>query len=109
MMSCGMSRRYGSSLLLKTADFSIQGVTAFRAVRDSLPLRSGEGVVEDGLLCGLFKCAQTGIAARHRSVERFLGGFLTRKCRFDFLGPDVAHLHHVAEAQTARILGRLLV
>src|SRR5213083_1073392 len=87
MMSCGMSRRYGSSLLLKTADFSIQGVTAFRAVRDSLPLRSGEGVVEDGLLCG----------------------FLTRKCRFDFLGPDVAHLHHVAEAQTARILGRLLV
>ena len=27
----------------------------------------------------------------------------------DLLGPDVAHLHHVAEAQAARILGRLLV
>ena len=26
MMSCGTSSRYGSSLLLKTADFSIQGV-----------------------------------------------------------------------------------
>src|SRR3712207_8186915 len=29
--------------------------------------------------------------------------------RSDFLGPDVAQLHHVAEAQTARVLGRLLV
>src|SRR5256885_6826407 len=110
MMSCGMSRRYGSSLLLKTADFSIQGVTAFRAVRDSLPLRSGEGVVEDGLLCGLFKCAQTGIAARHRSVERFLGGFLAGKGGFDFLGPDVRSEEHTSELQSpCNLVCRLLL
>src|SRR5216684_6324683 len=55
MMSCGTSSRYGSSLLLKNADFSIQGdlliqkscseVLELHAMRRQLPLRTGEGVV----------------------------------------------------------------
>src|SRR5713226_3139285 len=97
MMSCGTSSRYGSSLLLKTADFSIQGVVV-RAKRDFLS-RTGEEVIIDGLLCGLFKCPQHRIATCHGSVERFLGGFLSCQRALHFLGPDIAHLHHVAEPQ----------
>src|SRR5882757_2242649 len=108
MMSCGMSSKYGSSLLLKTADFSIQGVTV--SVRCENPLsRTGERVLREGLFCGLFKCPQHGVAARYRGVEGLLGGFLTAKRSFHLFAPDVTHLHHVAEAQAARILGRLLV
>src|SRR5882724_10035606 len=106
MMSCGTSSRYGSSLLLKTADFSIQGVVTFR---DRLPLRSGEGAALVGLLCGLLERSQHRIATAHGSVERFLGVLLAGKCRFHFLGPDFAHLHHVSKAQAARIFGWLLV
>src|SRR6476469_8024817 len=109
MMSCGTSSRYGSSLLLKTADFSIQDATAFRAMLEKLPLRMEREHFAGDLLCRLFEGPQHGIAARDRSVERFLGGLLAGKRSFHFLGPDVAHLHHVAKAQAARILGRLLV
>src|SRR5882724_651038 len=119
MMSCGTSSRYGSSLLVKKADFSIQGdllvqkscseILEMRAMRRQLPLRTRRGSCWGRLLCGLFKRPQHHVATRHRGVERFLGGFLTGKCGLHFLGPDVAHLHHVAEAQAARVLGRLLV
>src|SRR6266403_3165029 len=99
MMSCGTSSRYGSSLLLKTADFSIQGdlfiekaffiqqaffihkALAFRSMRDFLS-RPGEEAFVGGLLCGLFKRSQHGVATRHGSVERLLGGLLARKCCF---------------------------
>src|ERR1039458_2509161 len=104
MMSCGTSSRYGSSLLLKKADFSIQGDLFIRqacssevsgcARREKTPPPSGEGVTVDGLLRGLFKGTQHGIATRHRGVERCLGGLLPGECRLDLLGPDVAHLHH---------------
>src|SRR5215510_12486764 len=58
---------------------------------------------------GALELAQHGIAAHHRLVERRLGRFLAGQRRLDLLGPDVAQLHHVAEAQAARVLGRLLV
>src|SRR3981081_1002215 len=96
VMSCGASRRYGSSLLLKTADFSIQDVAAFGAMRDFLS-RAGEEVFMRGLLCGLFKGSQHGITARHGRIERFLGGLLPGKRSLHFLGPDVTHLPHVSE------------
>src|SRR3954465_8488801 len=101
MMSCGTSSRYGSSLLLKTADFSIRRATASGAMSVKLPLRSEWEDFASRLLCGLFECPQDGIAARDRRVQRFLGGFLAGKRCFHFLGPDIAHLHHVAEAQAA--------
>src|SRR5258705_12330722 len=109
MMSCGTSSRYGSSLLLKTADFSIQGVRGLTCVSRKTPSPKRRGSIAARLLRGLFKRPQHGIATAHGSVERLLGGLLPRKCCFHFLGPDVAHLHHVAKAQAARILGRLLV
>src|SRR5580698_4014059 len=109
MMSCGTSSRYGSSLLLKTTDFSIQGAWSFRRWTISPLPEEREEIFSSRLFCGLFKCSQDGIAARHGGIERLLGGFLPGERGFDFLGPDVAHLHHVAEAQAARILGRPLV
>src|SRR3981081_2447872 len=98
MMSCGISSRYGSNLLLKTADFSIQDVTVSVRGENSLsPNRRGS--VSGSLFCGLFKRPQHGIAAGRRGIECFLGGFLPGKCGLEFLGPEFAHLHHVAEAQ----------
>src|SRR4051794_14595327 len=61
------------------------------------------------LFCGLFEGPQHGVAARDRGIERLLRGLLSAECRLDLLGPEVAHLHHVAEAQAPRILRRLLV
>src|SRR5258707_2690195 len=107
MMSCGTSSRYGSSLLLKKADFSIQGVVV-RAMRNFLS-RAGEEVFMTALLCGLFKGPQHDVATCHSRVQRLLGGFLSCQRGLHFLGPDIAHLHHVSEPQAARILGRLLV
>src|SRR3954454_20471644 len=107
MTSCGTSSAYGSSLLLKTADFSIYGVNTFDARRD-IPLSEERGMSER-LLCRLFKRPQDGVATGHRGVERCLSSLLPCERSLDLFGPDVAHLHHVAEAQAARILGRLLV
>src|SRR5947209_20525919 len=108
MMSCGTSSRYGSSLLLKTADFSIQGTCSHKADRvpdrERPPLRSRRGEIGDDLLCGFLEGAQDGVAARHRSVQCFLGCLLSAECSLHLFGPDIAHLHHVAEPQAARIL-----
>src|SRR5712672_2251826 len=120
MMSCGTSSRYGSSLLLKNADFSIQcdlliqkscsEVLEIRAMRRQLPLRTRRGSRYGRLLCGLFKCPQHDVATRHGSVERLLGGFLTGKRSLHFLGPDIAHLHHVSERRPREFsVGSLLV
>src|SRR5262245_59253144 len=99
MMSCGTSSRYGSSLLLKTTDFSIQhaGCDAGGA-----PSPGGEGALVESLrvlLCRLFERAQHRVATRDRGIQCFLGGLLAGKRGFQFLGPEVAHLHHVAKAQ----------
>src|SRR5437588_7254228 len=108
MMSCGTSSRYGSSLLLKTADFSIQAVLSIRASCPPRRLGFPRAAFRDGLLCGLFERSQYGVAPRHRGVERLLGSLLPGERGLHLLGPNVAHLHHVAEAQAARILARLL-
>src|SRR5664279_3430551 len=99
MVSCGPSSRYGSSLPLKKADFSIQDDVFIRksgflpeARKPPSPVR--EGVLTDGLLGGLLERPQHGIAAGYRRVERFLGRLLACECGLHFLRPDVAHLHH---------------
>ncbi len=43
------------------------------------------------------------------SSSACLADLLARQRRLDLLGPHVAQLHHVAEPQPARVLGRLLV
>src|SRR5687768_3626097 len=53
--------------------------------------------------------AQHLVAAADGGVERRLSRLLAVERLLDFLGPDIAQLHHVAEAQTARVLRRLLV
>src|SRR3954471_20669987 len=58
---------------------------------------------------GALELAQHRVAARDRGVERLLGRLLPGERGLDLLGPDVAQLHHVAEAKPARVLGRLLV
>src|SRR5882724_3623114 len=80
-----------------------------RAIRTQLPLRTWRGSCYGRLLRGLFERSQHDVATRHGRVERLLGSFLAGKCGLDFLGPDVAHLYHVAEAKTARVFGRRLV
>src|SRR5438067_1912473 len=65
----------------------------------------GQELARDGAL----ELAGERVAARDRCVERVLRRFLAGERRLDLLGPDVAHLHHVAEAQAPRVLGGLLV
>src|SRR5262245_14346063 len=52
---------------------------------------------------------QHGVATGDGFVKGSLGRLLARQRCFDLLGPDVTQLHHVAEPQAARVLGRLLV
>src|SRR5690349_15958636 len=47
------------------------------------------------------------VPALHGVVQRLLRGFLVRPHRFELLVDDVADLHEVAEADTARIVRRL--
>src|SRR5215218_3204874 len=54
------------------------------------------------------KLAQDLVSALDGAVQRVLGWLLTDKRRLDLLRPEVAQLHHVAEAQTPRVLRRLL-
>src|SRR6187549_1024079 len=102
MMSCGTSNRYGSSLLLKTTDFSIQTLRDARNAPSPGGERALVSLIQPSLLCRLFERTQHRIAARDRRIQRFLGSLLAGKCGFQFFGPEVAHLHHVAEAKPAR-------
>jgi len=78
-----------------------------RASRVHLPRKRGR--ISKLLGHRSLELAQHGVAALHGRVECLLGGLLAGERRLDLLGPHVAQLHHVAEAQSARVLGRLLV
>ena len=54
-------------------------------------------------------CRSIALPRATAASSASLAVFLPASAGFDLLGPEVAHLHHVAEAQAARILGRLLV
>src|SRR5258707_13488844 len=99
MMSCGTSSRYGSSLLLKKADFSIQGVVV-RAMRNFLS-RAGEEVFMTALLCGLFKGPQHDVATCLSRVQRLLVGFLSCNRGPHFSGTDSAYFYAVLELQAS--------
>src|SRR6185312_7662904 len=92
----------------------------------SLPLKGGgestrrfppplRGRVREGgaahapLLRRRLELAQDGVAAPHGVVDGGLSGFLAGEGGLEILGPDVADLNEIAEAQAARVLGRRLV
>src|SRR5687768_10405463 len=54
------------------------------------------------------KLAQHLIATRYGRIQGALGSLLSGQRPLDLLGPDITQLHHVAQAEAARVLGRLL-
>src|SRR6476646_9052958 len=74
-----------------------------------LPVKYGERGLFRSPRHRALELAQHLVAATDCIVERLLGRLLAGQRRLDLLGPYVAQLHHVAESQASRVLGRLLV
>src|SRR5258708_36614841 len=86
MISCGTSSRYGSSLLLKKADFSIQGdllvqmscseVLEMHALRDNSLSEQGEGVVREDDFAAFSNVRSIALPRVTAASSASLGGFV---------------------------------
>ena len=110
--------RRAEAVIEKTARFSMSHSLSFRGsrARTGMAPRRGPGSPSGCRGMTAFSAppsARTGAAcALPRATaasSASLADFCPASAALDLLRPDVAQLHHVAEAKPARILGRLLV